>query len=115
MGKFPRDWKFARVVSIPKTGAKDNPANYRPTSLQSFPSSVETCSQLSERLPKRSLSSISSPMGPKKFYYTAILSLTYNCLESLDMGKKVCAVFFDLSKAFDSVLHGPLPAKIRSE
>ena len=31
-GIFPTDWKFARVVPIPKSGNPDNPSNYRPIS-----------------------------------------------------------------------------------
>ena len=54
-GKFPRDWKFARVVPVPKSGARDNPANYRPISLLPISKVLER--QLSERLPKRSFSS----------------------------------------------------------
>ncbi len=32
-GKVPRDWKFARVVPIPKSGDRENPTNYRPISV----------------------------------------------------------------------------------
>ena len=39
-GKFPTDWKFARVVPILKAGARDNPANYRPISLLSIVSKI---------------------------------------------------------------------------
>ena len=31
-GIFPTDWKFARVVPIPKLGNPDSPSNYRPIS-----------------------------------------------------------------------------------
>ena len=33
---------------------------------------------------------------------------THNWLQMLDTGKEVCAVFFDLSKALDFVLHWSL-------
>ena len=39
-GKFPSDWKFARVVPIHKAGARDNPANYRPIPLLSIISNI---------------------------------------------------------------------------
>ena len=32
----------------------------------------------------------------------ALLDVTHNWLQMLDTGKEVCAVFFDLRKAFDS-------------
>ena len=48
----------------------------------------------------------------KKSTTTALLSFTHNCQKYLDIGKYVCADFFDLSKAFDSVPHRPLLNKI---
>ena len=48
----------------------------------------------------------------KKSTTCALLSFTHDCLEHLDGEKGVCAVFFDLSKAFDSVPHGPLLTKL---
>jgi len=35
-GKFPSDWKVARVVPIPKGGDPESPANYRPISILSI-------------------------------------------------------------------------------
>ena len=93
-GKFPSDWKFARVVPIPKAGARDNPANYRPISL------LPIISKILERhilTAMRIYLSENSPLSAQKY---------------LDVGKDVCAVFFDLSKAFDSVPHRPLLNKI---
>ena len=115
-GKFPSDWKFARVVPIPKAGARDNPANYRPISL------LPIFSKILERhilTAMRIYLSEDSPLSAhqwgfmaKKSTTTALLSFTHDCQKYLDVGKDVCAVFFDLSKAFDSVPHRPLLNKI---
>ncbi len=115
-GKFPTDWKFARVVPIPKAGARDNPANYRPISLLPIISKIlerhilkAMRIYLSENSP---LSAHQWGFTTKKSTTTALVSFTHDCLECLDEGKDVCAVFFDLSKAFDSVPHRPLLNKI---
>ena len=113
---FPRDWKLARVVPIPKPGAKSNPANYRPISLLPIVSKVlerHVSNIMKNHLTDHSpLSAQQWGFTAKKSTTSALLSFTHNCLESLDNGNEVGAVFFDLSKAFDSVPHGPLLAKI---
>ena len=115
-GVFPRDWKLARVVPIPKIGAKSNPANYRPISLLPIVSKVlerHVSNIMKNHLTDHSpLSAQQWGFTAKKSTTSALLSFTHNCLESLDNGNEVGAVFFDLSKAFDSVPHGPLLAKI---
>jgi len=50
--------------------------------------------------------------SPGKSTAFALLSFTHNCSEALDNGKEVAAIFFDLSKAIDSVPHLPLLRKL---
>ena len=39
---------------------------------------------------------------------SALISFTHDCQEALDCGNEVCSVFFNLSKAFDTVPHQQL-------
>ena len=39
---------------------------------------------------------------------SALINVVHNCSQALDQGYEVCAVFFDISKAFDTVPHLPL-------
>ena len=51
---------------------------------------------------------------PKRSTVSALLDVTNHWFQSLDKGKEICAVFFDLRKAFDSAPHRILLQKIRS-
>ena len=44
----------------------------------------------------------------------ALLDATYDWLQAIDNGKEVCAIFFDLRKAFNSVPHRSLLEKLKS-
>ena len=117
-GCCPDDWKIARIVPIPKADEMSSPMNYRPISILPIVSKVL----------ERHISSIImdhleqvAPISPNQWGFmpgrsttSALLSITNNCLQTLDMGHEVCIVFFDIRKAFDSVPHRTLLEKLRS-
>ena len=45
---------------------------------------------------------------PKKSSVSALVDVVYEWSKALDQGSEICAVFFDLQKAFDSVPHKSL-------
>ena len=51
---------------------------------------------------------------PKKSITAALLDVYNTWAMAVDKEKEVCAVFFDLKKAFDSVPHRSLVAKLES-
>ena len=115
-GKFPSDWKVARVVPIPKGGDPESPANYRPISILSI------LSKLLEKHLHDLLThhlNIFSPLSEHQWGFTsgksttsALISYAHDCQEALDCGNELCSVFFDLSKAFDTVPHQQLLFKL---
>ncbi len=96
-GKFPKNWKVARVVAVPKSGKKDNPANFLPISLLPIVSKVlerhvfkaMTIIYLAEHTP---LSTHQWGFTAKKSTISALLSFTHHCLKSLDEGRNVCCL-----------------------
>ena len=115
---FPELWKYARIVPIPKKGDLSLPENYRPISILSL------LSKLLERYIYRIISNhllIHYPISDRQWDFsrgksttTALLSFSHDCLQTLDNKAEVCSVFFDTSKAFDSVPHVLLLQKLSS-
>ena len=115
-GCFPDHWKLSNVVPIPKSSTRGNPNNYRPISLLSI------LSKLLERQIHHLLSDhLSSTNGISdnqwgfqsgKGTVCALLATTHEWFQLLEAGNEVCAVFFDLKKAFDSVPHRALLDKL---
>ena len=100
-GKFPVDWKFARIVPIPKSGDPTNPANYRPISILSILSKLlekHVHQLLLHHLVSNNLLS-PCPWGftERKSTSTALLSFIHTCHLTLESGNDVCTVFYDLS------------------
>ena len=120
LGVFPQSWKNSRIIPIQKTSPPASCANkYRPISLLSLPSKllerqvfnylIDFCS--SHNL----LSDRQFGFRPGFSTETALISSLDFVHSSLDNGaSSVCCIFFDLSKAFDSVPHIPLLEKLSS-
>ena len=107
-GLFPDAWKLSRVVPIHKSGESNTPLNYRPISL------LPILSKVFERHMHMIMSKhldTSSVLSDQQWGFRsmrtilALLNVTYYWFSSLDRGAEVCAIFFDLRKAFDSVPH----------
>ena len=116
-GHFPAAWKISNVVPIPKDGDKSAPNNYRPISLLPIVSKLlerhvhgRVMKHLNESHP---LSDHQWGFRPGKSTTHALLSATNEWFELLDAGAEVGAIFFDLSKAFDSVPHKALLEKLK--
>ena len=108
-GIFPSDWKLSYIVPIPKTTSpSSSPSDYRPISLPIISKVLErhVFNFLSDFCTQHNLLS-NSQYGFRSGFSTvcALLSVTNDWFSLLDSHNSVCAVFFDLRKAFDSVPH----------
>ena len=117
LGALPNEWKVSAVNPIPKGTAKDSPKNYRPISLLSVLSKLlerHMCGIVLDHLESVSpLVSQQWGFRSKRSTVSALLDAVNNWQQSLDEGKEICAIFFDLRKAFDSVPHRTLLEKMK--
>lgn len=108
-GKFPNELKLSIVKPIFKEGEKQFCGNYRPISITSTISKIFEKLILTRMLKFLVKHNILSPSQhgfiKKKNTTTAIFSLLNHVVKELDIGKCVSGLFFDLSKAFDTVNH----------
>ena len=115
-GRFPRMWKFASIVPIPKSKCKNDPSNYRPVSLPSIVSKLLekiVYSLLWEHLLEHApISDCQWGFQKGKSTTTALLFTTHEWHTLLDRQQDVISVFFDFKKAFDSVPHRKLMERL---
>ena len=117
LGKLPCEWKDANVSPIFKKGDKELVCNYRPISL--------TC-LLVKVLEKLVASHISSFINSKNLLSdhqfgfrtgssctSQLIHIFHSWASALDSGKLTDVVFLDFAKAFDSVSHKHLLAKLQ--
>ena len=115
-GVFPFELKIAHVIPLFKAGDPSCFSNYRPVSILSI------FSKIFERLMFNRLSSFLQKyailydfqFGFRPDYSTeyALVTLVNNVSKALDDGNSVVGVFLDFSKAFDTVDHDILMAKL---
>jgi hypothetical protein len=113
---LPNEWKTANVVPIHKKGPKTEVSNYRPVSL------LPIISKVLERCILNKIIDIISPHISRmqhgfmkgKSTTTQIISVLNNIQNIFDNRDQVDVIYFDLSKAFDSVPHNLLVQKIQT-
>ena len=117
---LPSNWKRSRVVPIPKgsnSNSSSSPSNYRPISLLSITSKLlekiiycRITAYLNSSYP---LAKSQWGFLPGRSTTHALLSVVHDWLRSKEEGHETCAVFFYLTKAFDSVPHRQLISKLK--
>ena len=116
---LPSSWKTSQVVPIPKgSSASSSPSNFRPISLLSITSKLlekiifgRITTFLNSTYP---LAANQLGFLPGRSTTHALLSAVHDWLNSMEDGHEMGAVFFDLTKAFDSVPHRKLICKLRT-
>ena len=117
-GFIPDDWKCAKVTPLFKKGKKNEMDNYRPISV------LPVASKLLERAVHSQLYTFLNEhhllnpyqCGFRKYHSTesAAISFTDSVRRGMDQGLLTGAVFIDLRKAFDTVDHETIAAKLKS-
>ena len=117
-GVLPLDWKKAFVSPIYKKGARNRAENYRPISLTSI-----AC-KLMEKLVKDAVLCHlveNNLLSKKQFGFlsgrstvTQLLNYLDKCAEIVASGGVVDSIYFDFSKAFDTVPHKRLSVKMKA-
>ena len=116
LGIFPENWKKAVITPIPKISIPVSPNDFRPISI------LPSLSKIIEKLANRQIVAYlieHNFLDPYQSAYrrnhgtqTALLKLTEDIYDALDNSEITLIVLLDFSKAFDTVNHKLLLAKL---
>ena len=105
--RFPLEWKKANDVPIHTKGNKQTIKNYGPVSL------LPICEKIFGRLLYYTMFNFFSKnnlLSPNQSrcrhgdsYINQLLSINHETFSVFDMGREVCGIFLDTSKAFDKI------------
>nr|CAB3266990.1 reverse transcriptase [Phallusia mammillata] len=118
-GEYPTELKIAEVIPIHKTGSQVECTNYRPISL------LSPFAKIFEKIIYQRLYNYVEKNGMLTTHQygfrcnrstsLAIYDIHERVLAALDQKKYTCAIFLDLSKAFDTVDHRVLLWKLEHQ
>jgi hypothetical protein len=114
---FPSSMKLADITPVPKCSSATTKEQIRPISILPVVGKIyEKClnSQLTDNYFKDRISKYLSPYRKHYSCQTALLHLIEDWKRELDNGLTVGVIVLDLSKAFDSLPHSLLFAKLRA-
>jgi hypothetical protein len=117
--EYPRQWKSAIVLPIPKVSNPSGHSDFRPISLLSCLSKVfevMMAKQINKHIREHNLLS-DYQSGFRKFHSTttAILKVTEDIRSNLEEGCATVLVLLDFSQAFDKVVHELLLLKLKNK
>ena len=115
-GIYPDMFKVAKIIPLHKKGSKLDLTNYRPISLLSNLSKIFE-KMMHIRLYKfldrfKCLHHLQFGFRTKHSTTHALIDITETIRKALDGNKFACGIFVDLQKAFDTVNHNILLAKL---
>ena len=115
-GILPQGWKDGNVTPIFKKGKKHRPGNYRPVSLTSIPCRVMeklARNEIMEHLINNNLlSKFQHGFIKARSCTTQLLAVLDDWTDVIEHGENVDAIYLDYAKAFDTVPHKRLLAKL---
>ena len=115
-GIFPDDWKIAHVTPIFKSDNKTDCDNYRPISIKSNVAQIFEKAVYSQLITFLNESKVidenQSGFRTNHSTETTLLHSIINYLANMDKGLINGVVSIDFKKAFDTVDHAILPAKL---
>ena len=115
-GTLPTDWKMGRITPIPKKTNDLLPSGYHPISVLPIVSKLiehHIKAIVEEFLRVNALiSATQRGFMSNRSTASALIKVVDDWQRALDQRYKVCVVFFDVSKAFDTVPHSLLLAKL---